>query len=181
MPILKRELDLFPENVFGLDLGAHPWWVAHVRSRQEKALARYLRHFQVPFYLPQREQKIRRRGRSFVSFLPLFTGYVFFRGDADERVAALRSDVVVRVLEVLDQGLLTRELTQLRTLQESGVPLIPHPYISLGDAVRVSEGPFQGYSGVVIREKGKLRLVVSVSMLKRSVAVELDRELVAPA
>lgn len=176
MPILKRELDVFPEGLFTIPEDELPWWVAHVRSRQEKALARYLIHFQVPFYLPQREQRVRRNGRTFTSHLPLFSGYVFFRGEREQRVQVLRSELLVRVLDVPDQPLLTRELAQLRLLQETGVPLVPHSYIEPGDRVRVSEGPFKGYQGIVLREKGRLRLVVSVSTLRRSVAVELDRE-----
>jgi transcription antitermination factor NusG len=180
MPILKRELDLFPNELFVIPEADLPWWVAHVRSRQEKSLARYLKHFQIPFYLPQREQRVRRRGRTFLSYLPLFSGYVFFRGTREHRVEAMRSELLVRVLEVQDQHLMTCELEQLRKLQEAGVPLVAHPYIAVGDKVRVADGPFKGYMGVVTREKGRLRLVVSVTTLKSSVSVELDREELEP-
>ena len=53
MPILKREPDAFPESVFEM---SDPWWVAHLKSRQEKVLARYLRERNVPFYLPQMDR-----------------------------------------------------------------------------------------------------------------------------
>ena len=78
MPLLKREPDSFPAAVFELPVEASPWWVAHVRSRQEKALARFLRPLAVAFYLPQGEHRTRRAGRTFVSYLPLFPGYLFF-------------------------------------------------------------------------------------------------------
>lgn len=181
MPILKREADLFPEALFELPRENYPWWVAHVRSRQEKALARYLVPFGIPFYLPQREQLVRRYGRKFQSYLPLFPGYLFFRGSRDDRYAALRSELIVQVLGVVDQARLHAELGQLYILQASGLPLVPHPYIGKGDAVRVTEGPFAGYSGFVARTKGKMRMVVSVTMLRRSVAVELDRDCLVPA
>src|SRR5450756_1410944 len=71
MPLLKRQPDLFPQDLFDLPVESHPWWVAHVKSRQEKALARHLQPLGIPYYLPQREQKIRRAGRKFVSSLPL--------------------------------------------------------------------------------------------------------------
>jgi len=180
MPILKREPDLYPQGLFDLAVESHPWWVAHVRSRQEKVLARYLQPLGIPFYLPQREQKIRRAGRSFLSYLPLFPGYLFFRGTGDDRYTALRSNLIAQVIGVIDQRLLDAELGQLRALQESGLPLVPHDYIGPGDAVSIGEGPFRGYSGTVVRTKGLLRMVVSVTMLRRSVCVELDREVLAP-
>jgi transcription antitermination factor NusG len=180
MPILKREPDLFPEDLFDLPVENHPWWVAHVRSRQEKALARHLQPLGISYYLPQREQKIRRAGRKFISYLPLFPGYLFFRGTDDDRYAALRSNLVAQVIEVVDQPLLDTELGRLRTLQESGLPLVSHPYIEPGSAVSVTDGPFRGYSGIAVRAKGQLRIVVSISLLRTSFAVELDREAVAP-
>jgi transcription termination/antitermination protein NusG len=179
MPLLRRELDFFPQDLFDLPIESRPWWVAHVKSRQEKALARHLQPLGIPYYLPQREQKIRRAGRSFVSYLPLFPGYLFFRGTDDDRNAVHRSNLLAQVIGVVDQPLLTTELGRLRTLQESGLPLVSHPYIEPGSAVSITDGPFRGYEGVVIRAKGRLRIVVSISMLRKSFIVELDREALA--
>ncbi len=182
MPLLKAGVDLFPPNLFLLELSEtdFPWWVAHVRSRQEKGLARYLLSLKIPFYLPQREHRTGRAGRTFVSYLPLFPGYVFFRGSGVHRHATFRSNLVVRILNVPDQGLLNRELAQLRALQQSGASLVPCPDIAPGDAVRIVEGPFKGYTGVVVRGAARPRLVVSVSMLRRAVAVEFERDVLAP-
>lgn len=182
MPLLKAEIDIFPPNLLGLgpseaDL---PWWVAHVRSRQEKGLARHLLSLKIPFYLPHHEQRTERAGRRFVSHLPLFPGYVFFRGSAEHRHAALRSNLIARILEVADQALLGQELAQLRALQKSGASLTPCPYIAAGDVVRIVEGPFKGYTGLVVRGAARPRLVVSVSMLRRAVAVEFERGVLAP-
>lgn len=179
MPLLKREVEISPLDLFELPEVAHPWWVAHTRSRQEKALARYLLPLGVPFYLPQHERRIRRASRSLVSHLPLFPGYVFFRGDAGQRQAALRSRLLVQVLEVPNQPLLQRELAQLHMLQQSGATIVPYEEFGPGDSVRILEGPFQGYSGVVIRPKARLRLVVSVTMLRKTIAVEFDREILS--
>jgi transcriptional antiterminator RfaH len=180
MPLLQREADHIPEDVFRLSVTDFPWGVAHVKSRTEKALARYLGLLRIPFYLPVGERRTRRGGRNFVSYIPFFPGYVFLRGDATSRAPALRSNLIVRLLDVPDQALLDLELCQLHALQEAGAPLIPFPWLGPGDAVRIREGPFRGYLGVIVREKGAQRLVVSVSMLRRSVAVELERESLAP-
>lgn len=182
MPILKREADLCPPDLFERsgDGDGRPWWVAHVRSRQEKLLARFLREQSVAHYLPQYEKTIRRAGRTFVSYLPLFPGYVFFRGTAAERRQALTTNVIVQVLEVRDQAQLEGELTALWRLQSSGAPLVPWQYLGPGDEVEITDGPFRGLTGTVLREKGALRLVVSVTFLRQSVAAEIDREVVAP-
>ena len=174
MAILKREPELFPEGLFELPAADHPWWVARVRSRHEKVLARHLLPFDVPYYLPQSENRTRRANRSFVSHLPLFPGYLFFRGDRRARVIALQSQVVTDILTVHDQSLLAAELHQLRLLQQSGASILPVRSFFPGDGVLVTEGPFRGYSGVVLREKGYSRLIVSISFLRKAVAVEFE-------
>jgi transcription termination/antitermination protein NusG len=180
VPLVKCGTEIFPPDLFELPEGEHSWWVAHVRSRHEKALARYLLPLQIPFYLPLREERSRRSGRSFTSHLPLFPGYVFLRGSGRERHAALRSNLIVRVLDVPDQTLLTRELAELRQLQAMGASLVPYTPIAPGDVVRVADGPFQGYSGVVLRGAARPRLVVSISVLRKTVAVEFERDMVVP-
>ena len=135
MPILKREPDAFPETIFEM---GDPWWVAHLKSRQEKVLARYLREHDVPFYLPQMEKRVRRSGRTFVSYLPLFSGYVFFRGGREEKLRALKSNVIVNVLEPADQTEISGELTQLRDLQLTDAQLVPHPFVGPGDTVLIT-------------------------------------------
>lgn len=181
VPLLKRGPEIFPQALFDNSRGGSPWFVVHTRSRQEKALARYLVPLEIPFYLPSSENRVRRGGRNFVSYLPLFPGYMFLRGASAERAAAVRSNVIVRVLDAPDQSELHAELWNLRRLQLAGATLVPSPAIHPGDAVRVTEGPFRGYTGSVVSEQGRLRLIVSISMLRQSVAVELDRSSVAPA
>jgi len=180
MPILKRELELFPQGIFALSEADFPWSVAYTRSRQDKALARSLHTLAVPFYLPCREKRIRRAGRTFVSHVPLFSGYVFFRGSPAVRQAAIRSNLIVQILHVIDQDLLTSELLQIRQLREAGAELTPYFDFVPGDSVRITEGPFAGYTGVLVRAHGRLRLLVSISMLRQTIAVEFERNVVAP-
>jgi transcription antitermination factor NusG len=180
VPILKREVDVYPHDLFARRDVGRPWWVAHLRSRQEKVLARFLREQGIAHYLPQYEKVVRRAGRKFTSYLPLFPGYVFFRGTPDERKLAFASDVIVQVLAVLDQSRLEGELGDLWRLQAAGAPLVPWEYLGPGDAVEIVDGPFRGLAGTILREKGALRLVVSVTFLRQSVAAEIDREIVTP-
>jgi transcription antitermination factor NusG len=175
VPLLERGPEVSPSGLFDLSAADLPWAVAHTRSRQEKALARHLEPLGIGFYLPQREKRVRRSGRQFLSYIPLFPGYLFLRADAATRSAVFRTRLVVRLLEVRDQDLLHEELRQLRRLQEAGATMVPFAPLVPGDLVTVDEGPFRGYRGRVLREQSGLRLVVSVSILRQNVAIEFDR------
>jgi transcription antitermination factor NusG len=175
MPLLPREPDLSPDDLFELSGERFPWGVAHVRSRQEKGLARYLAERAVPFYLPQYESKTLRAGRTFRSYLPLFPGYLFFRGDRDARDAVRKSNLVANLIDVADAELLAAQLRQIRELQLAGASLQPYDALVPGDPVRIRDGSFSGYTGVIVREKGSDRLVVQVALINRAVTVEFER------
>lgn len=177
MPILKPEPEIYPQSIFEI---AQPWCVAHVRSRQEKNFARYLRQYEIAYYLPQMEKRVRRHGHTVISYLPLFSGYVFFKGGPQEAGRAVRSHLTANLLEPLDQTELAGELMQLRHLQVTQQKLVPYPYVAAGDSVAITDGVFKGFCGVVIRERGTERLVVSVSFIRRSVAVEIGRDFIKP-
>src|SRR5262245_49355583 len=104
MPVLPAEPDVFPEDLFVDGCAAHcptrKWWVLHARPRQEKCLGRQIRANHVPFYLPLvTERRRNQQGRSMTSYLPLFPGYAFLFADPDERLVALSTHRVVRVLD----------------------------------------------------------------------------------
>jgi transcription antitermination factor NusG len=181
MPLLPKETEVFPEDLFDLPVNRKPWLVVHVRSRQEKLLARHLVRSGIPFYLPQIEKKTKRGGRTFRSYAPLFPGYVFLRGGPEARDSAWRSDVAANVIDVEDQDVLHQELWQLRQLQLTGASLTPQLELVAGVPVRVTEGMFAGYTGIVVKERDHERLIVTISHLHRAVAVELSRDSVVRA
>ena len=88
--------------------------------------------------------------------------------------------MIVGILEPLDQVEIAQELRQLHALQLTDAQLQPHPFVAPGDAVLITEGAFAGYRGVVVKEKGTMRLIVSVSFIRQSVALEIDREHIRP-
>ncbi|RMH22974.1 MAG: hypothetical protein D6696_02000 [Acidobacteria bacterium] len=180
MPILKAEADLLPADLFDRPPAALDWAVAYVKSRREKALARYLESRRLPFYLPLEERLRRRGGRTRRSYLPLFPGYVFLPQARRSRLPVLKSNLVVHTLEVVEQDLLHRQLESLWRLQASGARLVPHPYLEAGDEVEIVGGCLRGFSGRVLRAPRGLRLVVSITFLRRSVAATVERDLVAP-
>lgn len=182
MPILKPEPDLCPDDLFALPEERYPWWVIHVKSRQEKLLARECRRRGVPFYLPLCEQRSARDRRGRIAYVPLFTGYLFARGDLEhERLEILKTNLCLQVLAVPDQEGLSADLAQVRRLQEMGMPLVPWPELTKGSAVRIAEGPFRGMTGRVTKLKGKSRFIVSVRFIHRSVSVEMARDALVPA
>lgn len=181
MPLLSEEPQLVPENLFALPEEEYPWGVAHVRSRQEKVLARYLAHRGIAFYLPTIARVRKRAGRSLTSHIPLFAGYVFFRAPSRTRDLIWRSNVAANLIEVEDQKTFGRELEQIRRLQLAGASFEIEPEIAPGDPVQIREGVFRGYTGIVIRDKGHDRIIVKISLLRQAVAAEFDRHVLRPA
>jgi hypothetical protein len=175
MPLLPKETELFPDELFTLPAHSFPWQVAHVRSRQEKVLARKLLEQKIPFYVPQIERVAERSARRFRSYVPLFGGYVFFRGGASASDVALRSGVTVRVIGVDDQELLGGQLGQIRLLQLAGASFEIYEELLPDEVVSITDGPFRGYTGTVVRSGRGERLVVSLSLLRKQIAVEFDR------
>jgi transcriptional antiterminator RfaH len=176
MPLLPAEPYLFPEDLL-LDTTAEVpglWWVLHTRPRAEKALARRLLVRDIPFFLPLHKRLWRGRDRNLTAYLPLFPGYVFLRGAAAERLAALGTNLVTRVLEVPDQEQLQFDLRRVHRLMASGVPLAPDAAPPPGTPVRIATGPLAGMEGTVVRSGGQWRLVVEVRFLHQSVSVELE-------
>ena len=107
------------------------WWVVHTKSRNEKVLAHDLMAKNISYFLPMTLKVSRRSHRTFKSLLPLFTGYVFFCGNENDRVELLKTNRVVHLLEVPDQDGLLNELGRIERAISAGAPLVPHKYIEL--------------------------------------------------
>jgi transcription termination/antitermination protein NusG len=176
MPILPREIEIAPDTIFDMPASEWPWRVAHVRSRQEKILARHLLRQSIPYYLPTITRPPAEGRRRPPSHAPLFPGYVFYRSPDALLPAVWRSNVIANMIEVPDQGQLQDELSQLRALQLAGASLTPFEELVEGEEVRITEGVFAGYHGIIVRRKGTTRFVVQVRLIRQAVAVEFGRE-----
>ncbi|HEY2147169.1 MAG TPA: transcription termination/antitermination NusG family protein [Pirellulales bacterium] len=177
MPILAKEADLFPEHL--LDDPAHesgsPWWALYTLPRREKDLMRRLRVMQIGFYSPLVERRNKSpAGRVRKSYVPLFPGYVFMRGDEEARHRALTTNCVSKTLAVADAEILSADLRQIRRLILSNVPLTPEARIQPGTPVRVRGGPLAGVEGVVVRRQNKERLLVAVRFLQQGASLLLE-------
>jgi transcription antitermination factor NusG len=114
---------------------------------------------------------------------PLFPGYVFGRFATPERVKVLRTPGVVKIVGFsgLPARIEDREIANVRTAVESKLASGPWPHLRVGDRVRISEGPLRGVQGILLRDKGGLRVVIGIELLQRSIAVELEPEIVMAA
>ena len=156
------------------------WWVAHTKSRNEKALAHDLMAKNVSYFLPMTMKVSRRSHRTLKSMLPLFTGYLFFCGHEDDRIELLKTNRVANLLEVPDQEELVKELLRVERAIRAGAPLTPHKYIKEGQWCRVIAGPLLGLEGFVIQQKSGTRLVLQIDMLGQAASVEVDVDMIEP-
>jgi transcription antitermination factor NusG len=179
MPILKRENDIYPENLFTepamLDDGDREWWCVYTLARREKELLRRLTAMKIPHYGPMIPKRYRApNGRFRTSFIPLFPSYVFMLANEEERSAALTTNCISRCNPITEREQFVQELSQIYTVVGAGVPLTPEARLEPGNKVRVKSGPFAGYEGTVIRRHGKTRLLLSIKYLEQGVSMEMD-------
>ncbi len=183
MPILTAETSVFPENLFDGELaepGDRCWRAIYTKARQEKALARQPVRHQVPFYLPLVAKDNFIRGRQIRSHVPLFNGYVFLFGSEEERVCALTTNRVSRILPVTDQQGLYHDLRQVYRLIESDAPLTVERRLMPGRQVRVKAGAMIGLEGTVISRRGDCRLLIVVDFLQQGASVAIDDFMLEP-
>lgn len=176
MPILSPETSIFPddllESTFALD---HAWWVMYTLPRQEKKLMRMLLEKEVPFYLPVIKRRYRSpNGRLRCVMQPLFSGYVFVCGGEQQRYESICTGCVSRWLDVPDPTELVEDLKQLERLIVQDAPLSPERRMVAGQRVRIRNGAFAGYEGVILRREKGLCLQVSVRFMDQGVSVLLD-------
>ena len=154
------------------------WWVAHTKSRNEKALAQDLIRKNINYFLPMTWKVRRQRGRTTRSLLPLFGGYLFFCGEESQRIKLLQTNRVANLIEVKDQQKLLDELLQIEQAIRAGAPLTPYNYIKAGQRCRVTAGPLAGLHGVVVRSKNAARLVLQIDILGQAASVEIDVDMI---
>ena len=164
-----------------MDCGECAWYALTVGPRKEKLTAQALRTRGFEDFLPlyslrnQWSDRIRKIER------PLFQGYVFCRFNPIERQAVLKTPDVVSIVgfgktpEPVDDT----EIAALQAVCASGLDAMPYPTLATGSKVRLNDGPLKGLEGVFVEDK-KTRLILSLTLLQRSVVVEIDRAWIAP-
>lgn len=158
------------------------WFALRVKSRSETQVANIIRNKGFEEFVPLYESRRRWSDRVKVSRLPLFPGYVFCRLDIQRRLPLLTIPGVLhfvtigRAPAVIDE----QEIAGIQAAVQSGLAAEPWPYVGVGERVRLEEGPLAGVTGICVAHAKQQRLVISVTLLQRSVAITIDREWARP-
>jgi transcription antitermination factor NusG len=162
--------------------GLHQWFALRVKSNCEKTVAAVARNKGFEEFLPLYESRHRWSDRLKSVELPLFPGYVFCRIDPNFRLPILTIPGALHFIGVGKVPIPIDEL-EISTIQQavrSGLVVQPWAYLSAGQLVRLEQGPLAGLEGVLLETRKQFRVVVSVHLLQRSVAVEIERDWVTP-
>lgn len=168
-----------------LDLGTHEptnWWALYTRHQHEKTVANMLSAKGFEVFLPLYQSTRRWKDRNKVIDLPLFPCYVFVRGGLDRRLQVVTTPGVHMILFHGEHVAIIPE-AEIQAIQKavSGPFRVePHPFLKCGERVRVTRGSLEGVEGILLRKKNLYRLVLSVDMMAKSVAMEIDATDVEP-
>ena len=174
-----------PTNV-GTGGTQFPWFALQVRTKHEAGVAEFLRGRGYDPFLPIRQSRKVWSDRIKVVDAPLFPGYMFCRVNIEDRMPILTAPGVIRIVGynrvpvAVDEA----EIKSLQALVTSGLPHQPWPFLRIGAQFQIESGPLQGLKGILVEVRGAHRLVLSVTLLQRSVAVEIDAafvKLMSPA
>jgi transcription antitermination factor NusG len=158
------------------------WYAVYTRSRHEKVVKQQLDANVPECFLPLYEAVRRWKNGNALVASPLFPGYLFVRISSTARKRVLATPGVVRLVGSRrgPEPIPDQELDAFRNCFERQIRMEPHPYLAVGRRVRLESGPFAGMQGILLRKKGKWRLIISINLIARSVAVEVDANDVAP-
>jgi transcription termination/antitermination protein NusG len=158
------------------------WYAAYTNPRHEKRVAQQLESNRIDYFLPLYRSVRRWKDRRKELELPLFPGYVFVHLALKDRLHVLQLPGVVQFVSFHGKPaqLPTSEIEVLRNGLAGTAFAEPHPYLKVGRRVRVHSGPLAGLEGVLVRRKDKFRVVLSIHLIQRSVAVELDQTEIEP-
>jgi transcription antitermination factor NusG len=157
-----------------------PWYAIYTRHQHEKMVAQILTSKGFEVFLPLYGAAHRWKDRTKVVSLPLFPCYVFLKGGLERRLDIVTTPGIYALVSTAGQPAVIPaiELEAVRRAVESTMRVEPHPFLKCGEWVRVKCGPLAGFQGILVRKKNLYRLVLSVEMLGKAAAVEIDAFLV---
>jgi transcription antitermination factor NusG len=152
------------------------WYAAYTSAHHEKRVADQFEGRSVEHFLPLYSSMRRWKDRRVRLHIPLFPGYVFVRLDLRDRLRVLQVPGVARLVGFngMPVALPKEEIEALRASLQRGIRAEPHPYLKVGRKVRVKTGSLMGLEGMLLRKKNKTRFVISLNLIMRSVAVEIE-------
>src|ERR1700674_4264147 len=160
-----------------------PWFAILARTGREKNATILLENAGYECYLPVVKFTRQWSDRLKEIELPLFPGYLFCRMNPHNRLPVLMTPGVIQIVGIGKTPIPVeeQEIAAIQRAGKSGLSTMPWPYLQVGHVVRIEEGPLQGLTGIVLKIKSGLKLVLSVNLLQRSVAVEIDGSWISEA
>ena len=185
MPVEKvtsKECDSYGGSVFGrkrmvVRSQQWPWFAILVRTGREKTANLLLENSGYECFLPVSKDARHWSDRTKVIEVPLFPGYLFCRMNPHNRLTVLMTPGVMQIVGVgkTPVPVEEEEIAAIQRVQKSGLSAMPWPYMQIGNVAQILEGPLRGLTGIIVKIKSGMKLVLSVSLLQRSVAVEVER------
>ena len=159
-----------------------PWFAVRVRPRYEKQVAQSIESKNVHTFLPLYAARHRWSDRTKEVHVPLFDGYVFCQLAPCDRMPVLLTPGVFQFVGIgkIPVPVEPSEIAALQAIVQFGSVVRPWPFLKDGDRVRVDDGPLRNVEGILLRGEDADEVVVSITLLQRSVAVKIDRALVTP-
>jgi transcription antitermination factor NusG len=152
------------------------WYALYTRHQHEKIVGRILANKGFDTLLPVYKSARHWKDRIKILSLPLFPCYVFFKGGFERRLDILRTPGICDIVSSGGQPIAIPpdEIEAIQKAVGSGLPLEPHPFLKAGERVTIKHGPLTGVHGILVRKKNLCRVVLSVEMLGKAAAVEVD-------
>ncbi len=163
-----------------MSIDSRSWYALHVKANFEKVAATILEGKNLEVYLPTYRRPRRWSDRIKEIECPLFPGYVFCRFDVNSRLPILTTSGVLSIVGngKVPSAIAEEEISAIQTVTRSGLSAMPWPFLRVGQRVVVRRGPLAGMDGILLSLPNRYRIVISISLLQRSIATEIDADMV---
>jgi transcription termination/antitermination protein NusG len=190
---LKQKDSLWPQRLGGeysgeVDsfmnaLNNAAWYAIWTASRHEKVANLELSKKGLETFLPLMTVLSQWKDRRKLIEKPLFPGYLFVHTSLLHRLTILQTTGVVQIVGInnVPEAIPDQQIENIQTILKSDLKYNPHPFLKIGERVRVKTGALQGCEGILLRKKNLSTLVLSIELLQQAVAVEIDAFNVEPA
>lgn len=160
----------------------YPWYALRVKSRCEQLVASHLQARGYESFLPLYKSQRRWSDRFKEIELPIFPGYVFCQFDTSNRLPVVSIPGIVHVVGIgrIPVAIEETEIAAIQVAVKLGLPRQPCPFLEIGNKVKIEAGPLRGVEGILLGHRSHQRLVLSVTLLQRSVSVQIDEDWVRP-
>jgi transcription antitermination factor NusG len=159
-----------------------PWFAIRVKSNFEKRVATTLLNKGLEAFLPEYKSRRRWSDRYKTVDSPFFPGYVFCRVNLNHRFAVVTTPGFLYIVSTgntptpVDE----KEIAEIQWIARSGLSALPWPSLAVGQRVRLESGPLSGLEGTLLHVEKHRRICVGLTLLKRGLSVEVDREWILP-